>query len=86
MKWMLALLGILPMVAKASADCPAYPKEQWASEDTLKQALKDEGYRIKKFQIDGNCYEIYGKNKDDQRVEFYFDMKTLAIIKAEVEK
>lgn len=78
-----ALLALLPLQALASADCPVYPKEEWASEETLKQALQEEGYKIKKFKIDGNCYEIYGRNKEGKKVEIYFDMKTLAIIKAE---
>jgi hypothetical protein len=78
-------LSVLPQLGLASADCPAYPKEEWAPEDTLKEALDAEGYQIKKFKIDGNCYEIYGRNKEGKKVEIYFDMKTLAIIKAEVE-
>lgn len=68
--------------ALAAADCKAYPKEEWASEDTLKEALEAEGYTIKKFKIDGNCYEIYGRNKEGKKVEIYFDMKTLGIVKA----
>jgi hypothetical protein len=66
----------------AAADCPAYPKEEWASEETLKEALEAEGYTIKKFKIDGNCYEMYGRNKEGKKVEIYFDMKTLGIVKA----
>ncbi|HSI24483.1 MAG TPA: PepSY domain-containing protein [Methylotenera sp.] len=85
MRFILAVMSLLPIQAIASADCPVYPKEEWASEDTLKQTLKEEGYKIKKFKIDGNCYEIYGRNKEGKKVEIYFDMKTLAIVKAEVE-
>ena len=85
MRFILAVMSLLPMQAMASADCPVYPKEEWASEDTLKQTLKEEGYTIKKFKIDGSCYEIYGRNKEGKKVEIYFDMKTLAIVKAEVE-
>jgi hypothetical protein len=81
-----ALLFLSSLNALAAANCPAYPKEEWASEDTLKQALADEGYKIKKFKVDGNCYEIYGWNKEGKKVEIYFDMKTFAIIKAEVER
>jgi hypothetical protein len=86
MKLLFALFTLLPLQALAGADCPVYPKSEWASEDTLKQALNEEGYTIKKFKVDGNCYEIYGRNKQGKRVEIYFDTKTLAIIKAEVEK
>jgi hypothetical protein len=55
-------------------------------ENTLKQTLVEEGYTIKKFKVDGNCYEIYGRNKEGKKVEIYFDTKTLAIVKAEVER
>ena len=83
MRFILAVLSLLPLQVLASADCPAYPKEEWGAEETLKQALKDEGYKIKKFKIDGNCYEMYGLNKQGKKVEIYFDMKTFAIVKAE---
>ena len=83
MRFILAVMSLLPIQAMASADCPAYPKEEWGAEDTLKQALKEEGYAIKKFKVDGNCYEMYGRNKEGKKVEIYFDMKTFAIIKAE---
>lgn len=73
---------MLSTTVYAAADCPAYPKEEWAAESTLKEALDAEGYTIKKFKIDGNCYEIYGRNKEGKKVEIYFDMKTLAIVKA----
>jgi hypothetical protein len=79
----LLALGLLSsQAAFAAADCKSYPKEEWASEDTLKEALEAEGYTIKKFKIDGNCYEIYGRSKEGKKVEIYFDMKTLAIVKA----
>jgi hypothetical protein len=79
------LVGALLLTATsayAAADCKSYPKEEWASEESLKEALEAEGYTIKKFKIDGNCYEIYGRNKEGKKVEIYFDMKTLAIVKA----
>lgn len=86
MRLMIALLGLLPLQTFAGADCPVYPKAEWASKDTLQQTLKEEGYTIKKLKVDGNCYEIYGRNKQGKKVEIYFDAKTLAIVKAEVEK
>ena len=79
---MLALGLLASNAAFAAADCKSYPKEEWASEDTLKEAMEAEGYTIKKFKIDGNCYEIYGRSKEGKKVEIYFDMKTLAIVKA----
>ncbi|QDC44884.1 PepSY domain-containing protein [Methylophilus medardicus] len=78
--WVVGLLNA--NAAFAAAECKSYPKEEWAAEDTLKEAMQAEGYTIKKFKIDGNCYEIYGRNKEGKKVEIYFDMKTLAIVKA----
>lgn len=83
MRLLFILLAAFASHAFASADCAEHPKEEWASEDTLKQALTDEGYTIKKFKVDGNCYEMYGRNKEGKKVEIYFDTKTLAIVKAE---
>jgi hypothetical protein len=86
MRFLIALFFILPALARASADCQAHPQSEWAPQQTLKEALKDEGYTINKFKVDGNCYEIYGRNKQGKKVEIYFDTKTLAIIKAEIEE
>lgn len=79
-------LSLTMQTVLAAADCKAYPKQEWASEDTLKEALIAEGYVIKKFKVDGHCYEMYGRNAQKKKVELYFDMKTLGIVKAEIEK
>jgi len=71
--------------AFAKADCPAYPKSEWMKESDARAQLEAQGYKIKKFKVDGNCYEIYGQNKDGKKVEIYFDTKTLAVVKSEVE-
>lgn len=86
MRLFIMLFSLLPIGAHAGATCEAHPKSEWASETTLKQTLEEEGYTIKKFKVDGNCYEIYGRNKAGKKVEIYFDTKTLAIVKAEVER
>jgi hypothetical protein len=72
--------------AFADANCPKYPKAEWMSEADAKAKLEADGYKIKKFKVDGNCYEIYGTNKDGKKVEIYFDTKSLAVVKAEIEK
>jgi hypothetical protein len=55
-------------------------------QDDAKAKLEADGYKIRKFKVDGNCYEIYGHNKDGKKVEIYFDTKTLDVVKAEIEK
>ena len=75
---------LVPAAAFASANCKANPKAEWMSETDAKAKLVAQGYKIDKFKVDGNCYEIYGSNKDGKKVEIYFDTKTLEVVKAEV--
>ena len=82
----LCLAAAAPMPAWAGANCKANPKTDWMSEADAKAKLVAQGYKIAKFKIDGNCYEIYGTNKDGKKVEIYFDTKSLDIVKAEIEK
>jgi hypothetical protein len=82
----LCLAAVAPMTASAGANCKANPKTDWMSEADAKAKLEAQGYKIAKFKIDGHCYEIYGTNKDGKKVEIYFDTKTLAVVKAEIEK
>lgn len=82
----IALLALYSSVAFARADCPAHPKAEWMGQAEAKAKIEAQGYRIKKFKVDGQCYEIYGFDKDGKKVEIYFDTKTLAVVKAEIEK
>ena len=82
----LCMTAAFPMTALAKADCKAYPKAEWMSEADAKAKIEAQGYTISKFKIDGNCYEIYGKNKEDKKVEIYFDAKTLDVVKSEIER
>ena len=78
------VVAALPTAAFAGANCKANPKPEWMSEADAKSKLVAQGYKIDKFKIDGNCYEIYGSNKDGKKVEIYFDTKTLEVVKSEI--
>ena len=89
MKLLLGIsLATLSTLAWAGADCKKHDKKDWIPEADMKKKIQDMGYEIKKFKIDGNCYEIYGyegKDKDKKKVEIYFDTKTAEIVKKEIE-
>ena len=72
--------------ALAKASCKAHPKSDWMAEADAKARIEAQGYTINKFKVDGNCYEIYGRNREGKKVEIYFDAKTLEPVKSEVEK
>jgi len=81
-----AALALSAGVAAAGANCPKYSKSEWMKEADAKAKIEAQGYKIKKFKVDGNCYEIYGTNKEGKKAEIYYDAKTLDVVKAEIEK
>jgi Uncharacterized conserved protein len=81
----LLLLAAVPTLGHAAADCEAHPKDQWMNPDKLKATLADAGYKIKKFKVDGECYEMYGWNDKGQKVEIYMDTVTGRPVKAHIE-
>ncbi len=82
----LGLLASLALseVARAGADCPKNPQNEWISEKDMKKKIEDMGYKIKKFKVDGECYEIYGWNKEGKKAEVYFNTKTAEVVKSEI--
>jgi len=80
-----AILAVfaVPSASWAGANCKANPKNEWMSEADAKTKIVGQGYKIEKFKIDGNCYEIYGSDKEGKKVEIYFDTKSLDVVKME---
>ncbi len=80
---------LVPAVSFAGADCPKAPEDQWLSKlDMQKKIVNDYGFAIKKFKVDGDCYEIYGwENIDGKqtKVEVYFNPVNGDIVKKEID-
>lgn len=72
-------------VAFAKKNCTEEPKDKWMSEADFKKKAESEGYKIRKFKTPGTCYEIYGTNKEGQKVEIYFNPVDGSIVKSEIE-
>ena len=71
--------------AWAGPQCTTADKRQWQDAARFQEKLKADGYEIRKFKVtDGNCYEIYGWNKEKQKVEIYFDPVTGKAVKTEI--
>jgi hypothetical protein len=82
----IGMLAAFSGTASAKADCKAYPKAEWMKEADAKARIESQGYKIDKFKVDGNCYEIYGTNKEGKKVEIYYDAKTLEPVKTEIKQ
>lgn len=85
-KALLLSLAIASPLAFAGPECTTADKAQWQDQAKFQEDLKAQGYEIKKFKVtDGNCYEIYGWNKDKQKVEIYFDPVSGKAVKTEID-
>lgn len=80
-----ALSTLVSVSAFAGANCQAHPEKERIPEAKFQQQLQQQGYKIKKFKADGNCYEIYGRDKQGRKVEIYFDTKTGQPVKSEID-
>jgi hypothetical protein len=71
--------------AMAKTECTSESKDKWKNQDSFKKEL-EATYKIKNFKVTkGNCYEIYGWNKTNQKVEIYFNPVTGAVVKENIE-
>lgn len=71
----LAVALVASMPAAAGPECTTEPESKWLSEQAMKERIAALGYAdIKVFKrTKGNCYEIYGRNREGRRVEVYFN-------------
>lgn len=76
-----AVSGIALSGSAMAGDRCDVPRAEWQSEDAFRQEVAAKGWEIKKFKIDDGCYEIYGYDDKDRRVEAYFDPKTFEVVK-----
>jgi hypothetical protein len=71
--------------AFAATQCTTADKSTWQDQEKFQAQLKEQGYKISKFKVTkGNCYEIYGFNKDGKKVEIYHDPVSGKAVKSEI--
>ena len=77
--------------AHVSIKCSEAPRAQWLHIlDMQKKIVNEYGFAIKKFQIAGTCYEIYGwalskDGKKFEEIEAYFNPVTGALVKKKIQ-
>jgi hypothetical protein len=84
-KLLLLSLIIASPLAVAGPQCTTAERSQWQDQNAFQEQLKAQGYEINKFKVtDGNCYEIYGFDKDKRKVEIYHDPVSGKAVKTEI--
>ena len=70
--------------AFAGPNCTSAPQDEWMSRADMQKKIIEMGYTIDRFKIDGNCYEIYGRNAEHKKAEVYFNPVTGEVVKEEI--
>lgn len=82
------IIGLITVLsasyAMAETKCTTEPKDKWQDQTKFQEKLKADGYKIKVFKVTkGNCYEIYGWDKEGKKVEIYHNPVDGSIVKEE---
>ncbi len=85
---LLVLVAILftSLNGLAGTRCTEEPKANWISAAEIKEKFTKMGYKIKKFQIVNNCYEVYGINPNGERADIFFNPADGSVVKSEILK
>lgn len=82
----LALAALLPAgAALADDDDCSVPMSQWQPREAVMQKANENGWTVRKFEVDDGCYEIDGRDADGRRIEAKFDPATLQVVEMEYE-
>ncbi len=60
-------------------------RKPWMPEAAMQAKVTQMGYKADVFKVSGNCYEIYGTDKEGRDVEVYFNPVTGEVVKSEIE-
>ena len=85
---LLALAAVAVFAAAGSAaaqhaeKCEPIPKAEWKPQAELERKLADQGWKISRIKITNGCYEVYGRDEKNNKVETFFHPKTFAVVTA----
>ena len=82
-------MSLIALLAACSGgggpNCTTEPQSAWMSEAAMQQSIQRMGYKVNEFKISGNCYEIYGWDREGRKVEVYFNPVNGELVKSEIE-
>jgi len=59
--------------------CDSGERSSWQSQESLKDKLLADGWKVRKIKEDGGCYEVYGTSPEGKRGEAYFHPQTFEL-------
>lgn len=84
-KFLIATVVFLSSAVMAGPECTTADKSEWQDQAKFEQNLKEQGYDVKLFKVtDGNCYEMYGLDENNKKVEIYYNPVSGEKVKEEI--
>jgi hypothetical protein len=80
-----ALFTLLTAGTVSASDLCNVPEADRQPVEALQQKMESQGWQVKNIKMDNGCYEAYAITDVGERVEAYFDPKTLTMVKSKAE-
>ena len=68
--------------AQHAEKCEPIPKDEWKPQAELERKLTDDGWKISRVKITNGCYEVYGRDAKNKKMETFFHPKTFEVVTA----
>jgi hypothetical protein len=68
--------------AQHTEKCEPVPQAEWKPQAELERKLTNQGWKISRVKITNGCYEVYGRDEKNQKVEIFFHPKTFEVVTA----
>ena len=75
-------IATLPALAQHDEKCEPIPQAEWRPQADLERMLADKGWKISRVKITNGCYEVYGRDEKNAKVEVFFHPKTFELVTA----
>lgn len=72
----LAAISGSAMAESFGKPCTSEPKSKWMTLEAIETIVKDHGYEVSKAKMKDTCAEIYARDTDGKRIEFFIDPAT----------
>ena len=69
-------------LAQHAEKCDPIPEEEWRPQAELERKLANQGWKISRVKITNGCYEVYGRDEKNGKVEVFFHPKTFELVTA----
>jgi len=76
------LAGSAGAFAQHAEKCDPIPQAEWKPQAELERKLTNQGWKISRVKITNGCYEVYGRDEKNQKVETFFHPKTFEVVTA----